>query len=123
MSGLFAITALIALGAGAATGITEPKPTLSAADLALIERLTWGVNESTVAEFSALGRDRWLARQLQPGTDRLPAAVQAQIAAMPISTRPPAEFAPFYSKCKIARHDNSLMQSRRRRSGKPIGRR
>src|ERR1700733_9479494 len=67
---------------------------LGAADLAFIDRLTWGVNESTAAEFQALGRDRWLERQLHPGAkDRLPAAAQAQIAAMPISTQPVTDIA------------------------------
>jgi len=27
----------------------------------------WGANESTAAKFAALGRDRWLERQLHPG--------------------------------------------------------
>jgi uncharacterized protein (DUF1800 family) len=75
-----------------------PKPVpahaLSAADLAFIDRVTWGANESTAAEFAALGRDRWLDRQLHPGPkDRLPAAVQDQINALPISTRPLTEIA------------------------------
>jgi len=76
---------------GAETSASAP---LSAVDLALIDRVTWGVNESTAAEFQMLGRDRWLDRQLHAGTrDRLPAAAQAQIAALPIATRPMTEFA------------------------------
>jgi uncharacterized protein (DUF1800 family) len=67
---------------------------LSAADLAFIDRVTWGANESTAAEFVALGRDRWLERQLHPGPkDRLPAAVQDQINALPVATRPLTEIA------------------------------
>jgi uncharacterized protein (DUF1800 family) len=73
---------------------TNPPAPLSAADLAFIDRVTWGVNESTAAEFQALGRDRWLERQLHPGAkDRLPPAAQAQIAALPITTQPMAESA------------------------------
>src|SRR5580700_331288 len=67
---------------------------LSPADLAFIDRVTWGVNESTAAEYQMLGRDRWLERQLHPAAkDRLPAAAQAQIAAMPISTQPVTDIA------------------------------
>jgi uncharacterized protein (DUF1800 family) len=67
---------------------------LSAADLAFIDRLTWGANESTAAEFVALGRDRWLDRQLHPGPkDRLPAAAQDQISTLPIASRPLTEIA------------------------------
>jgi uncharacterized protein (DUF1800 family) len=68
--------------------------TPSAADLAFIDRVTWGVSESTAGEFLALGRDRWLERQLHPGPkDRLPAAAQAIIDAMPIAKQPLTEIA------------------------------
>jgi uncharacterized protein (DUF1800 family) len=68
--------------------------TLSPADLALIDRVTWGANESAAAEFAALGRDRWLERQLHPGPkDRLPAAAQAIINGLPVATRPLTEIA------------------------------
>jgi uncharacterized protein (DUF1800 family) len=71
-----------------------PAITLSPADLALIDRVTWGANESTAAEFVALGRDRWLERQLHPGPkDRLPAAALAIINALPIATHPVTEIA------------------------------
>lgn len=70
----------------------KPAPVLSAADLAFIDRVTWGANESTAAEFAALGRDRWLDRQLHPGPkDRLPAAAQDQIDALPVASRPVTE--------------------------------
>jgi uncharacterized protein (DUF1800 family) len=71
-----------------------PVIALSPSDLAFIDRVTWGANESTVAEFAALGRDRWLDRQLHPGAkDRLPAAAQAIINGLPIATRPLTEIA------------------------------
>src|SRR5215475_2734445 len=71
-----------------------PVVTLGTADLAFIDRVTWGANESTAAEFLALGRDRWLERQLHPGPqDRLPAAARAIINALPIATRPLTEIA------------------------------
>jgi uncharacterized protein (DUF1800 family) len=79
-----------------AAAAAQPSPVnaLSAADLAFIDRVTWGANEATAAEFSALGRDRWLDRQLHPGPkDRLPAAAQAIIDAMPITKQPLTELA------------------------------
>src|SRR5215831_9198098 len=83
--------------AGQPTSVpAHPTPglTLSPADLAFIDRVTWGANESTAAEFLALGRDRWLERQLHPGPqDRLPAAARAIINALPIAARPLTEIA------------------------------
>src|SRR5215467_5155869 len=77
-----------------ATAKPAPAITLSPTDLAFIDRVTWGANESTAAEFLALGRDRWLERQLHPGPqDRLPAAAQAIINALPIATKPLTEIA------------------------------
>ena len=67
---------------------------LSPSDVALIVRVTWGVNTWTASQYMALGRDRWLDAQLHPASgDRLPPAVQAAIAAMPITARPVAETA------------------------------
>ena len=75
-----------------ATAKPTPVDTVSPADLAFIDRVTWGANESTAADFLALGRDRWLERQLHPGPkDRLPAAAQAIIDALPIATHPVTE--------------------------------
>jgi uncharacterized protein (DUF1800 family) len=68
---------------------------LNAADLAFIDRLTWGVNESTATEFSMVGRDRWLEQQLHPGSkDRLPAGAEAQIGSLSIATRSIEQLAP-----------------------------
>ena len=59
--------------------------------LALLNRVTWGADEAGAAAIHRLGADRWLDRQLRPeGGDRLPAAVQAQIDALPISNTPMA---------------------------------
>jgi uncharacterized protein (DUF1800 family) len=79
-----------------AAAAAQPSPVnaLSPADLAFIDRVTWGANESTAAEFLALGRDRWLERQLHPGPkDRLPAAAQAIIDSLPIAKQPLTEIA------------------------------
>ena len=78
--------------APAAHAATSHAP-LTAGDIALIDRVTWGVNESTVAEYQLIGRDRWLERQLHPGADRLPPAAQDIIRALPIATKPMTEVA------------------------------
>jgi len=57
---------------------------LNPSDIALIDRLTWGINASTAAHFQAVGAERWLAEQLHPAPgDALPAAARSQIEAMP----------------------------------------
>ena len=78
--------ASVCWGAGALTG------TLGPSDLALIDRVTWGVNTTVAAQYMAMGRDRWLDAQLHPAPgDRLPPAAQAIVAAMPIAAKPVAE--------------------------------
>ena len=65
---------------------TDLPENLGAADIKLIDRITFGVNGSSAAGFLSIGRDRWLEVQLHPGPkDRLPAPGQAIINAMPIS--------------------------------------
>jgi uncharacterized protein (DUF1800 family) len=81
--------------AGCATASEEPPPAegvaLSAADLAWLNRVTWGASASSAAQLSRRGRTPFLAAELdarEPGT--LPAAVQAQIEAMRITRTPMA---------------------------------
>jgi len=78
--------------------------TLSAADLTLLDRVTWGINESSVQAMQAMGREKFLQWQLHPtATDILPAAAQAQIAAMTISLTPlPALVAELAARKKLA---------------------
>ncbi len=53
-------------------------------DMALLDRLTWGVNASSAAHLQAIGTERWLSEQLHPGPDNpLPERARAQIDAMP----------------------------------------
>ena len=53
-------------------------------DLALLDRLTWGVNASSAEHLRALGAERWLQEQLHPPANAaLPDTVKAQIEAMP----------------------------------------
>jgi uncharacterized protein (DUF1800 family) len=57
-------------------------------DLALLDRLTWGVTASSAARYAALGSERWLQEQLHPQAQSpLPDTVRAEIAAMPDVTR------------------------------------
>ena len=58
-------------------------------DLALVDAITWGANQSTVSAFMSLGRERWLQSQLHPpAADRLPKAAQVQIDALAVSREP-----------------------------------
>ncbi len=67
----------------AAVAATAPA-SLDPKALALVNRVTWGVDQADVAAVSAMGLDRWLDSQLHPPPgDRLPAQVQAEIDAMP----------------------------------------
>ena len=60
--------------------------TLKPEDLALINRLTWGLDAASVAQFEQLGSSDWLERQLRPApSDSLPPAAQAQIDDLAIS--------------------------------------
>ncbi len=66
----------------------EPASPQAAGDLALVDAITWGANQSTMTAVQSMGRDRWLQSQLHPGPgDRLPKAVQQQIDALAVSRR------------------------------------
>jgi uncharacterized protein (DUF1800 family) len=55
----------------------------NAHDLALLDRLTWGISTSSAEHLRAVGIERWLQEQLHPQTNTvLPEAVNAQIEAM-----------------------------------------
>ncbi|MHC2332496.1 DUF1800 domain-containing protein [Bradyrhizobium sp. USDA 4454] len=66
---------------------------LTAQDIALLDRLTWGVNASSAAHLREIGTERWLQEQLHPANAALPAAVHAQIEAMPDVHRFPFDIA------------------------------
>lgn len=55
---------------------------------ALLNRLTWGANASSLQQINALGMDAYLRQQLQARAPQLPTAVQEQIAQMTISQKP-----------------------------------
>lgn len=87
----------LALSACSASGNTEAEakaagPPLAAADIALIDRLTWGVNASEIARFKAMGRQRWIDWQLRADAPlAMPAPLQAKFDAMPIARAPMGE--------------------------------
>ncbi len=84
-----------------AGGLTASAQAATPADLALINRLTFGISTSEVERFDAMGRDAWLAHQLHPDLHGdLPPAVQAEIDALPISQKSLAEIV-FDSQAEI----------------------
>jgi uncharacterized protein (DUF1800 family) len=79
--------------ASVAWALFASAPALAAPDqdLALVNRLTWGVSASSVAAFRRTGYDRWLNHQLHPSPfDALPPAAQAEIDALPVAQTPMA---------------------------------
>ena len=92
-----ALSVAAVLSGCAGTGST-PAPTLpltpaAAREIApqtrqLIDRITWGMNDSAVQALQAHGRQWYLEQQLHPSSDLLPEAVQAQMAALSADSRP-----------------------------------
>ncbi len=85
-----AILSLIAACAFSSSGVGSAKPVArdSVAAVDILNRVTWGVNVSTLEQAEALGMKRYMAQQLHPEQARLPAPIQAQINAMTITQRP-----------------------------------
>ncbi len=68
--------------------LADAVPPSAPRDVALVDTVTWGANQSTMTAFLSLGRERWLQSQLHPpAADRLPKAAQQQIDALPVSRR------------------------------------
>ncbi len=86
--------------------------TPEAADVTLLNRVTWGANEGSETRLRQLGPERWLQWQLHPtADDTLPPAIQAQIDALPISQRPiSALFGDWVSQSKAANGVIDLVQ-------------
>jgi uncharacterized protein (DUF1800 family) len=80
----------LAIG-GLPLALAWPEDTVSAlvpGDLALVDAITWGANQSTMSGFQSLGRDRWLRSQLHPlPGNHLPKAAQQEIDALAVSRR------------------------------------
>ena len=88
------------LFAPAKPGAAAPEPdpvanqdiALSAQDLGLLNRITWGANPSSARALAKAGTAAFLDQQLHPPkADRLPAHAQTQIDALTISQTPPAK--------------------------------
>ena len=56
-----------------------------AAQLAVLNRVTWGATRSSLQQISQAGTGRWLDAQLRPAPTRLPREAQATIDAMTVS--------------------------------------
>ena len=77
------VAAFVALVAGLHPN-TARADDLNPHDLALLDRLTFGVSTASAAHMHGLGAERWLQEQLHPaGNPVLPDAAKAQIEAMP----------------------------------------
>ncbi|PHV21680.1 hypothetical protein CSQ92_00760 [Janthinobacterium sp. BJB446] len=86
------LISLLLLAGCAATGpAVQPghrAQTSSAQDIAMLERVSWGVNGGSVRQVQAQGWNAYLQAQLHPGKAALPPAIAAQIDAMTISQVP-----------------------------------
>ncbi|MRW85500.1 DUF1800 family protein [Pseudoduganella sp. FT26W] len=81
--------AVLLLLAGCTTTATAPQAPVDPVALSrALNRVTWGVNDSTYQHAAKVGYSAWLDQQLHPGPAVLPPAVQAQIDAMTISRKP-----------------------------------
>jgi uncharacterized protein (DUF1800 family) len=87
-------TLLLASCASRGPEPSEPARDLSAEELMLLNRVTWGANASSARQMAATSTERWLERQLRPPKgDDLPAEAKATVAAMTITQRPMRELA------------------------------
>ncbi|HZZ67982.1 MAG TPA: DUF1800 domain-containing protein [Phenylobacterium sp.] len=86
------IVPIFAAAGLAAAGSARAATNFGPHDLALLNRITWGESAASAADLQAMGARAWLDRQLRPPTsDRLPAAAQAEIDALPVAQTPMAE--------------------------------
>ena len=75
-----ALAAIVALPAAPQAIAAELAPR----DIAMLDRLTWGVSASSAAHLQQVGVERWLQEQLHPtAVTVLPEVARAQIEAMP----------------------------------------
>jgi len=79
---------VVAAAAPAPAGAVEGA--LSRDDALWLERVTYGLDSTTVQRFRELGRRRFLDEQLSARNDKLPADIQAQIDALEIEHTPVA---------------------------------
>jgi uncharacterized protein (DUF1800 family) len=77
-------------GSPAAAHGVDALPVLHRDDMLWLQRVSFGLDSATVADFRRLGRERFLDAQLRAGDGALPPPVAAQIAAMDVSRVDPA---------------------------------
>ena len=84
-------------GAHGATGTSAGRvsaaslPVLRRDDTLWLQRVSFGLDSATVAEYRRLGRERYLDAQLHPDSRPLPAGVDAEIAALDVTHLDPAQ--------------------------------
>src|SRR6202522_3833525 len=66
-------------------------PVLHREDMLWLERVSFGLDSVTVAQYRRLGRERFLERQLEARDSRLPAPIAAQIDALEVAHADPAQ--------------------------------
>jgi uncharacterized protein (DUF1800 family) len=71
---------------------TPALPVLHREDSLWLERVTFGLDSASVAEYRRLGRERFLEHQLVPGDASLPTPLAAQIAALEVANADPARW-------------------------------
>ncbi len=81
-------TSALACLLGACASAPPAGAPASAHTVALLNRVTWGVNYTTVQQASGVGIERYLDEQLHPGPARMAPAVQAQLALLASGQRP-----------------------------------
>jgi uncharacterized protein (DUF1800 family) len=67
-------------------------PVLHREDMLWLERVSFGLDSASVAEYRRLGRERFLDRQLHPHDALLPARIAAEIAALDVNHADPAQW-------------------------------
>ena len=73
----------------AAAPVWAATPAPTATEIALVNRVTWGVDPSEAAEIAREGPGQWLEHELRPSRgDKAPPEVQARIDAMPLTREP-----------------------------------
>ena len=113
---LYILTTVLAF---AAAKQADALPPATPGDLALVDTITWGANQSTITAFLSLGRERWLQSQLHPPSDaRLPGAAQQQIDALAVSRKSALELASDFSA--VGRVANDMTEPEQRAAAEKV---
>ena len=85
--GLVVPTCLLGCASAPTGAVRATRPSGDTADLALLNRVTWGVDSAALREFARQSRRDYLQAQLHPAAARLPASVQTQLDALALRGR------------------------------------